>query len=93
MLFRSILLNYLVRYIHFDRLRQPHFTTGFAGNDGPLPLPLITWRVDVVVLVVLGFILLPTSLGRWRLGKAEGVVLITLYVLYVMLELVGHMRM
>ena len=41
--------------------------------------PLRAWRLDAVLLAVVGLLLLPAAAGRWRLGKAEGVGLILLY--------------
>jgi Ca2+/Na+ antiporter len=48
----------------------------------PLVVPVAVWRVDMLVLVVLGLVLLPVSLGRWSLGRYEGIGLITGYGLY-----------
>jgi Ca2+/Na+ antiporter len=59
----------------------------------PLIYPMITWRVDTVVVVVLGFILLPVSLGRWKLGRAEGLVLIAIYAVYVLMETAASIRL
>ena len=47
-----------------------------------VPLPLSAWRIDSVVLVVLGFALLPAALGKWRLGRLEAVALIVGYAAY-----------
>ena len=59
---------------------------------GPMPFPWVTWRVDNVVLVMLSFVLVPASLGRWKMGKAEGFVLIALYAVYVVMEAAGSMK-
>ena len=56
-----------------------------AQSDSPLAFPLIVWRVDAVMLLVLGLALLPMSLGRWLPGRAEGVLLIALYAVYMVL--------
>ncbi|MGH7213813.1 MAG: hypothetical protein ACREIT_03505 [Tepidisphaeraceae bacterium] len=50
-----------------------------------LPYPLITWRVDTVVLIVLGFMLVPMALGRLTLGQAEGAGLLAGYCAYLVL--------
>jgi Ca2+/Na+ antiporter len=63
-----------------------------AGNSS-LVFSWVTWRVDNVVLLVLAFILIPAALGRWRLGRAEGVTLIGLYAVYVIMESAAGMRM
>jgi cation:H+ antiporter len=59
---------------------------------GPLPFSWVTWRVDNVVLVLLAFVLVPASLGRWRLGRAEGFMLVALYAVYVLMETAGNLR-
>ena len=54
-------------------------------NESPLNFPLIVWRVDSVMLLVLGLALLPMSLGRWLPRRAEGTLLILLYAVYMVL--------
>jgi Ca2+/Na+ antiporter len=44
--------------------------------------PLPVWRVDTVILILLGLVLLPLAVGRWLPGKLEGVLLIFVYVVY-----------
>jgi hypothetical protein len=69
---------------------------GFAALGGagqPLPYPLPAWRVDAVVLTVLGFVLVPVSLGRWELGRWEGVGLIVGYAMYLILEAAVTVRL
>jgi Ca2+/Na+ antiporter len=51
----------------------------------PLNFPLIVWRVDSVMLILLALALLPMSLGRWLPRRAEGIVLILLYAAYMLL--------
>lgn len=48
----------------------------------PTPFPLITWRVDAVVLLVLAFALLPVSLGRWFPDRTDSMVLVLVYAGY-----------
>lgn len=62
---------------------QPQAPRSFA-EVSPMTYPMVTWRVDTVLLVLLGFLLLPISLGRWRLGRVEGMALIALYAIYVL---------
>jgi Ca2+/Na+ antiporter len=64
----------------------------FTGNSS-LVFSWVTWRVDNVVLLVLAFVLIPAALGRWRLGRAEGVTLIGVYAVYVIMEAAAGMRM
>lgn len=52
----------------------------------PTPFPLITWRVDAVVLLVLAFALLPVSLGRWFPDRTDSMVLVLVYAGYLVAE-------
>ncbi|MDB5325373.1 MAG: hypothetical protein JWM57_942 [Phycisphaerales bacterium] len=45
-------------------------------------MPLSTWRVDSVLLVVASVMLLPIGAGRFRLGRVEGIAFILLYLAY-----------
>jgi Ca2+/Na+ antiporter len=54
----------------------------------PVVFPLITWRVDNIILLLLAFVLLPAALERWRLGQAEGITLIGFYMVYFLMELI-----
>jgi hypothetical protein len=49
----------------------------------PVAYPLGVWRIDNVLLVVLGMMMMPISLGRWRLQRGEGVALAFGYVAYI----------
>jgi Ca2+/Na+ antiporter len=44
------------------------------------PAPM--WRIDNVVMIIASALLLPVSLGRWNLGREEGMVLIAGYFFY-----------
>ena len=63
------------------------------GTDGEnliprvLSYPLGVWRVDSVILVVIGMMLIPVSLGRWVIGRNEGIALVLGYVIYVSLAI------
>jgi Ca2+/Na+ antiporter len=59
----------------------------FLTPGGPLELPLVVWRVDVVALIVLGLFLLPVGLGRWKLSRIQGLGLIGGYAAYLALSL------
>jgi hypothetical protein len=52
----------------------------------PTAYPLAVWRVDTILLVVLGLLLVPVSLGRWTLKKAEGLCLALGYVAYLLVS-------
>lgn len=52
----------------------------------PMPFPIGVWRVDTVLLIVLGLLLVPISLGRWSLKKGEGIALALGYVAYLLVS-------
>jgi Ca2+/Na+ antiporter len=53
-----------------------------AAPDPSIRFPIALWRVDTVVLILLGLVLLPLAVGRWLPGKLEGVLLVFVYVIY-----------
>lgn len=53
-------------------------------KEPALVFPVIVWRVDTIVLLVLGLILFPAAIGRWSLGKRDGVIMLLVYVAYLM---------
>jgi Ca2+/Na+ antiporter len=58
--------------IHWDRSHK-------------LPFDIAVWQIETVSLVVLGFGLIPVSLGRWSIGRIESTVLIIAYAVYVLM--------
>jgi Ca2+/Na+ antiporter len=58
-----------------------------------MPFPLAAWRVDTVLLIVLGLLLIPVSLGRLTLRKPEGVALAVLYAAYLLVSTALAIRM
>jgi Ca2+/Na+ antiporter len=52
----------------------------------PLPFPLAVWRVDTTILIVVGMMLVPVSLGRWPLRRVEGFVLTLLFFVYLVVS-------
>ena len=50
--------------------------------DPSIRFPIALWRVDTVVLILLGMVLLPLAVGRWLPGKFEGVLLVCVYIIY-----------
>jgi cation:H+ antiporter len=52
--------------------------------DAPasIPFPMAAWRVDTVLILIMGAVLIPVAVGRWRLGRFEGVVLVIAYAAY-----------
>ena len=63
-------------------IAQAGATQPAALSPEPMPFPLATWRVDAVVLTVLGFAMIPVGLGRWQLGRWEAIGLVAGYALY-----------
>ena len=51
-----------------------------------MPFPLAVWRVDTVLLIVLGLLLIPVSLGRVTLRKPEGLALAVVYAVYLVIS-------
>jgi Ca2+/Na+ antiporter len=48
----------------------------------PIRFPYVVWRVDVVLWIALGLLLLPVALGRWSIGKSQGLLLMCGYAMY-----------
>ena len=55
---------------------------GVATLPRTLSIPLRVWRLDAMLLLLLGVLGLPAALGRWRPGRIEGYGLILLYAAY-----------
>jgi cation:H+ antiporter len=47
-----------------------------------IPFPMAAWRVDTVLILIMGAVLIPVAVGRWRLGRFEGVILVIAYAAY-----------
>jgi len=61
-------------------------TAEFAASESSgLPYPMGVWRVDTVLLIAVGLLLLPVALGRWSLSQLEGYGLLAAYVTYMIL--------
>ena len=57
-----------------------------SGSAESFTYPLITWRVDTVVLVVLGFALVPIAAGKWMPARLEAILLVLVYAAYLIAE-------
>jgi Ca2+/Na+ antiporter len=55
---------------------------GALAPDPSIRFPISLWRVDTVLLILLGLVLLPLAAGRWLPGKFEGVMLVCVYIIY-----------
>jgi Ca2+/Na+ antiporter len=47
--------------------------------------PMSVWRIDTILLIAAGLLLLPVALNRWTLTRAEGIGLVAAYVAYMVL--------
>jgi hypothetical protein len=66
-----------------------HLTDAMAAvaiAPPPTPFPVVTWRVDTVILVVLGFALIPVAMGRWLPERVESGLLILAYLAYLFVK-------
>ena len=50
-----------------------------------LPFDIAAWQIETVSLIVLGFGLLPVSMGRWTLGRIESALLLLSYGAYIVM--------
>ena len=69
------------RAVRFDRRLFVDWTT-YAPNV--TVFPLASWRVDSVVLIIVSVLFLPVAVGKWNLGREEGIVLIIGYCVYLL---------
>lgn len=79
--------------VDWEQVQPAVATTAPADSDEataykfrPVPFPLAVWRVDTVLLIVFGMLLLPVSLGRLTLRKPEGLAMGILYVVYLVVS-------
>jgi Ca2+/Na+ antiporter len=91
------LLPMVIVFWYVRSAGQVHYQAGLAGLAGmweqlePIPLPIAVWRIDLVMLTIIGFAMVPVAMGRWALGRLESVGLIIGYVGYLVAEL--HLRL
>ena len=76
----------LLPYVALKLPQISHWAGDAFAPRGGLPtlllFPAPMWRIDTVVLIVIGVLLLPVALGKWRLGREEGMVLMAGYFFY-----------
>ncbi len=68
--------------LHRLATTQPAIGTNYLSPAEALPFPTAVWRIENVILLILGTLLLPVALGRWLLGRAESILLILGYAIY-----------
>lgn len=79
-----ILINYLIGGL--TNLSGHSFIGAFRESARAAPYPLVTWRVDAVVLVLISFALIPPAVGRWLPERLEAMLLVLLYAIYLIAE-------
>lgn len=86
----------LMPYVALKLPQAAHWAGDAMAPRGELPTLLIfpspMWRVDNVILVVTGVLLLPVSIGKWRLGREEGMILMAGYFFYLTTTLAGGLE-
>lgn len=76
---------------------------GARGQDGislsalgtlgqALPYPAAVWRLDTIILIALGFLLIPVSMGRWLIGASTALCLSLGYMFYLVINFVLLIR-
>lgn len=70
-----LLLPVLALTYHFNHASEMYF-------------PMTVWRVDSVTLVLLAAAIFPSAIGRWQTGRADGAVLLFIFVAYVLASIV-----
>jgi hypothetical protein len=68
------------------------YATAPATTQPAIVMPVIAWRIDSVLLTVLGILLLPAAQGRLTLGRLEGTLLVLLCMAYLIVS-VGVIRL
>lgn len=77
--------------VFIDGLRADPTTTAPATQaaaavlNPAVPMPIVSWRVDTVVLAVMGFAMIPWAAGRWTMSRVESIALIFAYAIYLAL--------
>ncbi len=70
---------------------KPSVTAEDTSSSDPLPVddmprvlsfPIAVWRIDTVLLILLGLLLLPVSLNLWEMRRLDGLLLIIIYGCY-----------
>lgn len=65
-----------------------HWPSVSFDSTFAMHFPLAVWRVDVILLIVLGLVLMPVALGRWSVTRMQGVLMMLGYLFYLVMTLV-----
>ena len=76
-----IAAHYVLSFFAAD-IDSLRFVEALREHARPAPYPIVSWRVDTIVLVVLGFALVPWSMARWTFTRVESIALIFAYAVY-----------
>jgi hypothetical protein len=77
-----ILLPYLAAHVPQVARWSGDSMLWHEGLPKLLLFPSPMWRIDNIVLIIMGVFLLPVAFGKWSLGREEGMVLIAGYFFY-----------
>jgi Ca2+/Na+ antiporter len=77
-----VILCHYIRQLILAWLGGAHTLDALGAGLSAAPFPIGAWRIDTMLLIVLGLMLVPVSLGRWKLGKLEGLGLVFIYAAY-----------
>lgn len=80
-----IIIVYSISGVFNVDFRKAGLIDALLSHLRTTPFPLVSWRIDSVILVVLGFALIPVSLARWTFTRIESVALIFAYAIYLWL--------
>jgi Ca2+/Na+ antiporter len=74
-----ILLPYLAAHVPAVAYWAGDAMAWHEGLPKLLVYPAPVWRIDNVLLILMGVLILPVALGKWSLGREEGLALIAGY--------------
>lgn len=87
LLLPMVILAHYMHQLVLTLLHTPASTILEAAQSlKPMPFPLAVWRVDTVLLLVIGLLLIPVSQGRWQLRRVEGLALAFTYAAYLIIS-------
>jgi hypothetical protein len=86
LLLPMVIFAHYVRQLTLAWLAGSRTAEALQDHLTPMAFPLAVWRVDTVLLLVLGLMLIPVSLGRWSLRKSEGLLLAMVYATYLIIS-------